>query len=88
MNTVTTTAPTRIWLQVSDDRSDADLEFPDPTEDLTWCQDSVLACEVEYVRADLVRAAMPENWENDPDTKALAEALGMAHNAKVREGEL
>ena len=58
-NKVTKTAPTRIWLQVSDDARDARKPFPEPHSDLTWCRDSVLACEVEYVRADLVRAAVP-----------------------------
>lgn len=32
---------------------------------------------VEYVRADLVRAIMPTNWEDEPDTRALARALGL-----------
>lgn len=61
-NKVTRTAPKRIWLQVSDDARDACNEFPEPSMELTWCADSVIACEVEYVRADLVRAAMPKNW--------------------------
>lgn len=30
-----------------------------------------------YVRADLALAAMPANWADDPDTAALARALGL-----------
>jgi hypothetical protein len=52
-NRVTKTAPEVIYLQVSDDSFDCDEEFPEPTEDMTWCQDSVIACEVKYIRADL-----------------------------------
>lgn len=46
------TAPERIYLQISDDESHADQEFP-CGYDVTWCSDSVLALEVEYVRADI-----------------------------------
>ncbi len=56
---VVRTAPTRIWLQVSDDVNDMREPFPALIHDgITWCQDSCIACEVEYVRADLVRAAI------------------------------
>jgi hypothetical protein len=58
MNKVTKTAPKKIFLQVSDDADDCGLEFPVPTADLTWCEDSVLACEVEYIRADLASHAL------------------------------
>lgn len=37
-----------------------------------------------YVRADLVRRAMPSNWADDDDTLALARALGMDARAKDR----
>ena len=47
------TAPERIWLQISDNDVDAALPFPENTWDVTWCADSVIAVEVEYVRADL-----------------------------------
>lgn len=36
---------------------------------------------VEYVRADLVRAAMPANWRDGPETLALGTALNMTANA-------
>ena len=47
------TAPREIWLQVSDEHQDNAEPFPKDAEGVTWCQDSVLACEVRYVRADL-----------------------------------
>lgn len=50
---VVITAPPRIWLQVSDDVADLDEPFPAGAEGVTWEQDSVLTCEVPYVRADL-----------------------------------
>ena len=39
---------------------------------------------MEYVRADLVRAAMPVNAtdEGDPELQRLAELLGMTANNK------
>ena len=54
-NLVTLTAPEKIWLQVSDEKSDRNLTFY-PCEDVSWATRPVLACEVEYVRADLARA--------------------------------
>ena len=53
-NRVTLTAPERIWLQVSDEKSDRNLTFY-PCEDFSWTTRPVLACEVEYIRADLAR---------------------------------
>lgn len=44
------TAPREIWLQVSDEHQDNAEPFPKDAEGVTWCQDSVLACEVRYVR--------------------------------------
>lgn len=55
---VVQTAPKRIWLQVSDDAMDADKLFSERDE-TTWCQDSVMACEVPYVRADLASPVPP-----------------------------
>jgi len=49
---VVRTAPTRIGLQISDDLEHKDEPFPLHGE-VTWCQDSVMCVEVEYVRADL-----------------------------------
>lgn len=53
---VVSTAPERIWLQVADDSYSATEAFPDDHAEITWCQDSVIATEVKYVRADLHEA--------------------------------
>lgn len=48
------TAPARIWLQVGDQSHYHSEPFPEHHDEVTWCADSVVACEVPYVRADLV----------------------------------
>lgn len=48
------TAPERIWLQVGDQSHYHSEPFPEHHDEVTWCADSVVACEVPYVRADLV----------------------------------
>ncbi len=55
---LTLTAPPVIYLQVSDDKDDRNIEFPADafTYEVTWCRDSVLEAEVKYVRADLAAA--------------------------------
>lgn len=86
----TETAPKRVWLQVNPDaREDAETggvvgdDEPFPDGDVTWCWHSIGGLEVEYVRADLVRAAMPMNADDpeDPELYRLAELLGMTANA-------
>lgn len=47
------TAPERIWLQVGDQRHYHSEPFPSDTSEVSWCSDSVVGCEVPYVRADL-----------------------------------
>ncbi|MFH7526525.1 hypothetical protein AB2J22_13265 [Aeromonas sp. A5] len=47
------TAPERIWLQVGDQSHYHSEPFPIDTSEVSWCADSVAACEVPYVRADL-----------------------------------
>lgn len=47
------TAPERIWLQVGDQSHYHSEPFPEHHDEVTWCSDSVVACEVPYVRADL-----------------------------------
>jgi len=48
------TAPERIWLQIGDESDYLNEPFPHSAgEEITWCQDSVVAAEVAYVRADL-----------------------------------
>ena len=85
----TATAPKHIWLQVNpnacvdDDGTVEDQDEPFPGEEVTWCWESIGGLEVEYVRADLVRAAMPVNCADpeDPALFKLAEVLGMTPNA-------
>ncbi|WP_323914839.1 hypothetical protein [Aeromonas veronii] len=48
------TAPERIWLQVGDQSHYHSEPFPEHHDEVSWCADSVVACEVPYVRADLV----------------------------------
>ncbi len=51
------TAPEEIYLQVSDDTDHYDEPWvPRNDDSVTWCVDSVIACEVKYVRADLYAA--------------------------------
>lgn len=52
---VQATAPREIWLQISDDAGDSAEPFPESHEGITWCQDSVLSCQVRYVREDLAK---------------------------------
>jgi hypothetical protein len=47
------TAPEKIYLQISDDGAHFHEPFPIDLEGITWCADSVLDCEVGYVRADI-----------------------------------
>ena len=79
----TETAPKRIWLQVDTGAMpDArDEPFPADSEGVTWQDEEIGGVEVEYVRADLVRAAMPVNWMDEPESRALGEALHMTANA-------
>ncbi|WP_323994749.1 ASCH/PUA domain-containing protein [Aeromonas hydrophila] len=61
------TAPERIWLQVGDQEHYHSEPFPRDTSEVSWCADSVVGCEVPYVRADLAGRAqaptLPEDWE-------------------------
>ncbi len=83
-NKLTRTAPKRIWLQTdASDPSHVHDPFPPvPDGDITWCHESAGGAEVEYVRADLVRAAMPKNWANSKALYHLGMELGL--NATVR----
>ena len=78
--------PPMIWLQIDtegDNEADRDEPMPeDALDNVTWCRDSIGGVEVEYVRADLVRAAMPINVtdDGDPELQRLAEVLGMTAN--------
>ncbi|MGN5100239.1 hypothetical protein [Aeromonas veronii] len=61
------TAPERIWLQVGDQGHYHSEPFPSNTSEVTWCADSVVACEVPYVRADLVGNIPEQHKTNWPD---------------------
>lgn len=86
MDKLTESAPARLWLQVDVDGDAGDRDEPIPRENwgaLSWHYESIGGTEVEYVRTDIIRAAMPINC-NDPDDPAmlrLAELLGMTANA-------
>ena len=53
------TAPERIWLQVGDQEHYHSEPFPRDTSEVSWCADSVVGCEVPYVRADLAGQVLP-----------------------------
>lgn len=73
---VTASAPKRIWLHSEHPEAapengvyQFDLEWSDlPESDIR---------DVEYVRADLVRAALPAKWTEDRAWRRLAKALGI-----------
>ncbi|HHQ4796483.1 phage N-6-adenine-methyltransferase [Aeromonas veronii] len=54
------TAPERIWLQVGDQSHYHSEPFPTDTSEVSWCADSVMACEVPYVREDRAFATSRE----------------------------
>lgn len=82
--------PPMIWLQIDtagDNEADRDEPFPEEALDnVSWYRESIGGVEVEYVRADLVRAAMPVNAtdDGDPELQRLAEVLGMTANDQVQ----
>lgn len=61
------TAPERIWLQVGDQSHYHSEPFPEHHDEVTWCSDSVVACEVPYVRADLADKVPEQHKTNWPD---------------------
>lgn len=64
------TAPERIWLQVGDQAHYHSEPFPRDTSEVSWCADSVVGCEVPYVRADLA-GKLPDHHEQHPDDAAV-----------------
>ena len=57
--TVTKTAPPRLWLCVSDEPSDNAAPFPKDLSDVTWAVGHCpVACGVGYVRSDLHNAEL------------------------------
>lgn len=79
----TRTAPKRIWLQLGDDPEASRCNFSELAE-VTWSAGQETHECIEYVRADLVRAAMPVNWRDEPETRALGKALNMTANDQVQ----
>ncbi|HAU4884244.1 TPA: DUF3850 domain-containing protein [Aeromonas hydrophila] len=57
------TAPERIWLQVGDQNHYHSEPFPSDTGEVSWCAESVMSCEVPYVRADLAAPAVLQGGE-------------------------
>ncbi|MGS3128093.1 hypothetical protein ACB295_02460 [Aeromonas caviae] len=64
------TAPERIWLQVGDQEHYHSEQFPSDTSEVSWCADSVMTCEVPYVRADLA-GKLSDHQEQHPDDAAV-----------------
>lgn len=78
------TAPERIWLQVGDQVGDGDHQFPEHHDEVTWCADAMVACEVPYVRADLAGHSwrtldtVPEGWRLVPFNPTTEQWNGLA----------
>lgn len=68
------TAPERIWLQVGDQSHYHSEPFPEHHDEVSWCADSVMPCEVPYVRADLADK-MPERHPDDAAVDLFAVAM-------------
>ncbi|MGY3853428.1 hypothetical protein ACW5W8_11480 [Aeromonas aquatilis] len=77
------TAPERIWLQVGDQSHYHSEPFPSDTSEVSWCADSVVGCEVPYVRADLA-GKMPDHPKRSLNM-TLKQADEMDRQSKARE---
>lgn len=75
------TAPERIWLQVGDQSHYHSEPFPSDTSEVSWCADSVMACEVPYMRADLA-GKLPDYHEQHPDDAAV-DSFAVAMKTKL-----
>lgn len=73
---LTPSAPERIWLQIDAGDSDRSAPYPADHDGISWCWESVGGAEVDYLRSDLVRAVLPQNWQDDPGWVRLAPLLG------------
>ena len=78
-----TESPDTIYLVYGDLEEDTTHAEEQRHGEVHWCGDKQFTSDVQYVRADLVRAAMPANWADDPDTAALAQVLGLTPNVEV-----
>ena len=76
---LTSTAPEKIWIQVdpAGDANNRSEEFPStPTDNMTWCADSVGGQEVEYRRADIWTIGDPQGRQTLRDQFAMAALQG------------
>lgn len=78
---LTPSAPERIWLQIDAGDSDRSGPYPADHDGISWCWESVGGAEVDYLRSDLVRAVLPQNWQDDPGWARLAPLLGASEPA-------
>jgi hypothetical protein len=74
MTPLQATAPRKIWLQISDNADHHAEPFPREAE-ITWCEDSVTACQVGYVREDLAQPATMSTTEARAQHVAIIKAL-------------
>lgn len=74
---LTPSAPERIWLQINPEDDDRRWPYPADHDSVSWCWESIGGAEVEYVRSDLVRAVLPQNWQEDPGWLRLAPLIGI-----------
>ncbi|MGY3911036.1 hypothetical protein ACW5XW_08245 [Aeromonas piscicola] len=82
------TAPERIWLQVGDQEHYHSEPFPRDTSEVSWCADSVVGCEVQYVRADLMES-VPEGWHVVPEDPTYdMRWAGAAVQVKTHQSEV
>lgn len=81
VDALTPSAPERVWLQIDACDSDRSQPYPANDDGISWCRESIGGAEVDYIRSDLVRAALPDNWDEDPDWVRLATLLGLTPNA-------
>lgn len=90
------TAPERIYLQISDTDADAAFPFPETTEGVTWCAESVVTVEVQYIRADMAEqqrdkllAALElimERMDLPPDTDCYCHISPPCHDCVENSG--
>lgn len=81
------TWPERIWLQHSEDG------YPTPvykvgTNEVSWCEDKVYDCDVEYVRADLSTSAPSTQHDTTQNTPWLTLAHTVCADAGIPPGHI
>lgn len=83
---LTETAPEKIWLIVDTDRHEPAEAFPSNHEDISWCAENLGGDEVEYVRADKVRALLEREERGEVLLRRASCELG-ACVGRVEKGE-